>query len=178
MTREAGREKVKSVTAIARVCNGPQVISVQVQVSHYVVCASQLIIFFIYLSGRKGERTKNKRLWGEYKLKADMCDCLWMNSSHFVSNFSIIRASHLYLCHPIWNSSLLFNCPVVSLLVAVALAPVLPVASPCWCILLHNIHYLILWWAQASSPVFAAFLQFFSNVCTCCLFFSYRQSSI
>lgn len=53
MTREAGREKEKSVTAIARVCNGTQVISVQVQVSHYVVCASQLIFFsFICLEGK------------------------------------------------------------------------------------------------------------------------------
>lgn len=71
------------------------------------------------------------------------------SSEAFLFHTLVLVISVLPFIDPLLNNhSVLFVsslCPVVSLLVAAALAPVLLEASLCWCARLLNIHCLILW---------------------------------
>lgn len=103
------------------------------------------------------------------------------SSEAFLFHTLVLVISVLPFIDPLVNNhSVLFVSslfPVVSLLVAVALAPVLLGASLCWCARLLNIHCLILWWAQHSSLLskstdsceFSSFLRGLTGMSLVCL---------
>lgn len=119
------------------------------------IFVSYLLLVFLGVSFydsfpcRKRERTQNQwLLWGESKRRKYHWNFTrHLHSAHWVPVHSkaLMWSLLLSFCLVFARSSTPVLGPVASLLVAVALAPVLPGVSPCWCTLLHSIHCLILW---------------------------------